>query len=160
MRHKNVLSLCALITSLSTVVEASDAMMFNQKNLYGHWHCQHAMADSNTQMKIDYSINYLANGQSNGRGTLLLKLPNFPEMEYGVSNRSTWKVINQSLILSSIELALVNRSHPELDSILNLTNMIPQKNQESSTIIELTPSKLIARSDAYGGVYSCVKVKG
>ena len=158
MQHINALPLFALTIFVSTSVVASDSKAFDQKNLHGSWNCKHAMEDANTKMTIDYNIDYLPDGKSNGNGTILLRMQNFPEMEYSLSNSSTWEVSTGSLILSSTKFKLINRSHPELDSILNLESLFTQNIQESSTILELSSSRFVAQSDSYGGVFSCSKI--
>ncbi|WP_299203157.1 hypothetical protein [uncultured Amphritea sp.] len=159
MLRINALPLFGLLFSViaSASTQVNDSAIFDQKNLYGRWNCKYAMEDANTRMKVDYDISYFADGRASGSGTLLLRMQNFPQMEYSLSNRSTWVVKAGSLILSSAEFKLVNRSHPELDQILNLESLFPQNVRESSTILELTQSTLVARSDSYGGVYSCSK---
>jgi len=157
MPRINVLFLFAFVISISGFVGANESKGFEQEKLYGRWSCQHAMKNANTMIKIDYDINYSADGKANGNGTVWLRMQNFPEMEYSLSNRSTWEVKADSLIMSSVDFTLVNRSHPELDQILNFESLFPQNVRESSTILELTQSKLVARSDSYGGVYSCSK---
>lgn len=150
-------SLFTLVISVSGSVVANESKAFDQTALYGSWNCKHAMQDASTTMKVDYDIHYSADGQAHGNGTIWLRMQNFPEMEYRLSNRSTWELKADSLILSSAEFKLVNRSHPELDQFLNLRSLFPQNVRESSTILELTQSTLVARSDSYGGVYSCSK---
>lgn len=158
MLHINILILFTFVLSISTSVEAKNSIAFDKENLHGNWSCKHRIDDANTKMKIDYEINYLPEGASNGNGILLIKMPNFPEMEYGLSNNSTWEIKDRSLILSSKSFKLVNKSHPELDKILNLESLFPQNIRESSTILELTKSQLIAQSDSYGGVFTCSKM--
>ena len=157
MSRGNISALFALLFFVSAAVEASEVSAFQVQNLYGRWHCQYAMKDASMMMKIDYDIEYTADGQARGNGTVRLRMPHFPLMEYSLSNHATWAVKADSLILSSVGFKLVNRSHPELDQLLNLQSMFAQTVRESSTILELTPSTLIARSDSYGGVYSCAK---
>lgn len=157
MPHITALPLLVLI-SLSTVVQADEPSAFKQADIYGRWHCEHAMVDGTTRMTVDYNVDYLEGGQSNGLGTLVLKLPNFPEMEYDVSHQSHWAMHEGTLTFTSPELRLINRSHPQLNSFLDLERLFPPKSQESSTILELTQTKLVARSDSYGGVYACAKV--
>ncbi|RTE67723.1 hypothetical protein EH243_01880 [Amphritea opalescens] len=158
MLHITTLPLLAFLISLSTAVQADEPNAFKQADIYGRWHCEHAMVDGPTRMNIDYNVDYLADGQSNGLGTLVLKIPNFPEMEYGVSHQSRWAMKEGTLTFTSPALRLINRSHPQLNSFLDLENLFPPKQVESSTILELTQTKLVARSDSYGGVYACAKV--
>ncbi|WP_428034887.1 hypothetical protein [Amphritea sp.] len=148
----------AISFSTFTAAQTNDATVFEQKNLYGRWHCNHFMEDAGTRLKVDYDINYFADGRANGSGTLLLRMQNFPEIEYSISNRSTWVLSGRSLILSSQAFTLVNRSHPELDNFLNLESMFPQNIRESSRILELTKSTLKAQSESYGGIYTCSKI--
>lgn len=157
MPHISALSLLAFAISISGSAGANEAKAFDQKNLHGSWNCKHTMENTASMMKVDYDIHYSADGKASGNGTVWLRMQNFPEMEYSLSNRSTWEIKANSLIVSSAEFTLVNRSHPELDQFLNLESLFPQNVRESSTILELTQSKLVARSDTYGGVYSCSK---
>ncbi|MBN1005413.1 hypothetical protein [Amphritea pacifica] len=157
MQRNKVIALFACAISVSTAVGGNESRQFDAQQLVGTWNCTHTMEEADTGMKVDYVINYKSDGQASGSGTLKLKLANFPEIQYGVSNRSSWEVKGNSLILSATLLKVVNQSHPELDSFLNIKSMIPHRLRESSTILELTRSNLVARSDSYGGVYSCSK---
>ena len=153
-----ILSLFTFVFSMSTL--ANDSKTINENNLYGMWNCKHTMDDKNLKMKIkiDYDVNIVSTGKSNGSGVLSFNIPNFPELAYSLSDSSNWKIEGGNLILSSTELKVENRSYPELEQILNLRSLLPKKVNESAKIIELTKSKLKVQSKSDGGIYTCSKI--
>lgn len=154
----NVLPLFTLVCSMSTFATGQKAI--NESDLYGSWNCKHEVVNSNAKMKakINYYVNFFHAGKSNGLGTLLFKLPNFPELKYSLTGNSTWKIKEGDLLLSATEIKSVNVSHPELDQFLNVKQFIPKRINESSRILKLTKSSLEVKSQSNGRVYACTKV--
>ncbi|MDX2424994.1 MAG: hypothetical protein QNK15_01950, partial [Cycloclasticus sp.] len=148
MKLINVLPFFTLVCSMSTFATGQKAI--NESDLYGNWNCKHEVVDSNTKMKakINYYVNFVRAGKSNGFGTLLFKLPNFPELKYSLTGNSTWNIKDGHLLLSSTEIKSVNVSHPELDQFLNVKQFIPKRISESSKILKLTKSSLEVKSQS------------
>jgi hypothetical protein len=144
----------------SISILANDSTTINENNLYGTWNCMHTLEEKLSKMKveIDYNINVLRNGKSNGLGVVLFNIPNFPKLEYSLSDSSNWKIKDDNLILSSTELQLKNKNYPELEKILNLRSLVPKKINESVKILELTKTKLKVWSRTDGGIHTCSKV--
>ncbi|MFT6907703.1 MAG: hypothetical protein ACJAS1_004387 [Oleiphilaceae bacterium] len=151
------LPLFTLACSLSTFATGQKAI--DESYLYGNWNCKHEVNASKTQMKvkINYNVNFIRAGKSNGYGTLLFKMPNLPELEYSLTDNSTWEIQGDNLILSSTQIKSVNVSHPELDKFLNLKQFIPKSVSESSKILKLTKSSLTVKSESNGEIYTCSK---
>jgi hypothetical protein len=158
MDRIKILPLFAFALSMST--SANDSKTINESNLYGMWNCKHTMDARELKMKIkiDYNVNVVPSGKSNGVGVLLFKIPNFPELAYSLSDSSYWKIKEGNLTLSSTELKLKNRSYPELEKILNLRRLIPKKITASAKILKLTKSTLNVQSKSDGGIYACSKI--
>ncbi|MFT7006336.1 MAG: hypothetical protein ACJAXJ_000844 [Colwellia sp.] len=158
MDRIKILPLFAFAFSMSTL--ANDSKTINENNLYGLWNCKHTMEDRKLKMKIkiDYDVNVVRSGKSNGVGVLLFKIPNFPELAYSFSDSSQWKIKGGNLTLSSTELKLKNTSYPELEKMLNLRRLLPKNINESAKILELTKSKLKVQSKSDGGIYACSKI--
>jgi hypothetical protein len=158
MDRIKILPLFVFTFSMSTL--ANDSKTINENNLYGLWNCKHTMEDRKLKMKIkiDYDVNVVRNGKSNGVGVLLFKIPNFPELAYSLSDNSQWKIKGGNLTLSSTELKLKNTSYPELEKMLNLRRLLPKNINESAKILELTKSKLKVQSKSDGGIYACSKI--
>jgi hypothetical protein len=158
MDRIKILPLFAFTFSMSIL--ANDSKTINENNLYGLWNCKHTMEDRKLKMKIkiDYDVNVVRSGKSNGVGVLLFKIPNFPELAYSLSDNSQWKIKGDNLTLSSTELKLKNTSYPELDKMLNLRRLLPKNINESAKILELTKSKLKVQSKSDGGIYACSKI--
>lgn len=144
----------------SISILANDSTAINENNLYGTWNCKHTLEEKLSKMKveIDYNINVLRNGKSKGLGVVLFNIPNFPKLEYSLSDSSTWKIKDDNLLLSSTELQLKNNNYPELEKILNLSSLIPKKINESVKILKLTKAKLKVWSRTEGGIHTCSKV--
>lgn len=158
MNLLKVLPLLAVVYSLPSL--AAPVKTINESNLYGNWLCKHEMLEPSTNMKIkvNYQINYAENGQSHGAGTVLFNITGLPPLEFRATDNSTWKIKNGSLIMSSTEMKFVNVSHPELDSLLNLEQILPTKINESAQILELTKTTIKVKADLNGGIYTCSKV--
>jgi hypothetical protein len=158
MNLVKILPLFTLACSMSSF--AASQKSFDESHLYGNWNCKHEIDDITTKMrvKIDYNVTVLRSGKSSGIGTLLFRLPNFPELEYRVVDNSTWQLTGNQLHLTSTDIKSMSMSHPEIDKIFNLKQLIPQKISESSTILALTKNRLDLKSDTYGGNYTCNKV--
>jgi hypothetical protein len=107
---------------------------------------------------MDYVVTYIRNGKSNGFGLLKLKLPELPEMEYSFADSSNWELNNGYLVESTIEIKLVNVSHPDVEDVWDLENMLPQNISESSEVLVLNNSLLKVKSESDGTIYSCNKV--
>jgi hypothetical protein len=131
----------------------------NQSYLYGTWNCKGAMQHKQLKMgvKFDYNINFTNNFKATGQGLVSFTIPNFTDLDYKLTDNSTWKLHNDEIIYSSNDLKLVNISHPEFEKIINLEKLVPQTISESSKIIELTKSTLSVRAKADNKIYNCFK---
>lgn len=140
-------------------VSAMQQETINKSDLYGSWNCKHQIEDANTNInvKIDYNVNFKAAGKSSGIGSLLFTVQNFPELEYHLSDVSTWDITGNTLILSSTQIKSVNVSHPELDKLLNLNKLIPNKVDESAEILTLTKNRLMVKYHFNEQVITCSK---
>ncbi len=147
-----------LVLSMSSF--AAEQQSISKSYLYGDWHCQYEGVDTKTKMKakIDYKINFMRTGKTSGGGSLLLSVPNFPQLEYRLTDNSAWQINGSKLTLSSTDISAVNVSHPELDKFFNLKKIIPSNISESSTVITLTKAHLKVQSDSDGRIYSCNKI--
>jgi hypothetical protein len=159
MKHLKALS---LITSIIITTGCSTSNNVNsyspQTQLYGLWHCDLSIDEEGVKVVMDYEVNYVRNGKSNGFGTIIFKAPGLPEMEYSMAGSSNWGYQNGYLIETTTEIKLVNLSHPEFDEVFNLESMFPQNISESSEILVLNNTLLTLKSESDGTVYSCDKV--
>tara|TARA_R110001583_G_scaffold28634_3_gene101290 strand:- start:6336 stop:6842 length:507 start_codon:yes stop_codon:yes gene_type:complete len=153
----SVLPLLAASFSMPTVAE--QVKTINKSDLYGSWGCQHEVEEPNTKMtiKVSYNINYVKNGTSNGVGALLFKVGGMPELKYSATDSSTWTLEGDNLTIKSNDINFKNVSHPELEALLNLKQILPTTINESGKILELSKTNLKVKSTSYGEVYSCLK---
>lgn len=129
-----------------------------ESQLYGSWNCKVYLVEEDIRVDMDYDVTYFRNGMSNGFGTLKIKVPDLPEMEYSVTDSSGWEFQNEYLVETTKEIKLVNISHPGFDDLLNLEQMFPQNISESSEVLILNDSILKVKSETDGSVYSCNKL--
>jgi len=145
-----------LISGCASLNHAQDSKL--EEKLFGKWNCKLDLDVENVKMSFDYDVRYIRNGKSNGFGTLKLNIPDWPEMEYSISDSSNWELKDGYLIEMTEEIKLVNLSHPEFDEVLNLESMFPQNISESSKILVLNDSLLKVKSETEGTVMSCNKI--
>jgi hypothetical protein len=102
-----------------------------ESKLYGSWNCKLSIEEEEVKLSMDYVVTYIRNGKSNGFGYL---------------------------VESTIEIKLVNVSHPDTEDVWDLENMLPQNISESSEVLVLNNSLLKVKSESDGTIYSCNKV--
>ncbi|PKF56408.1 hypothetical protein CW748_10675 [Alteromonadales bacterium alter-6D02] len=159
MKHLKALPLIASIIITTGCSTSGNVDNYSpQTQLFGLWHCSLSLEEEGVKVAMDYEVNYVRNGKSNGFGTLIFKAPDLPEMEYSMAASTNWEYQNGYLIETSTEIKLVNLSHPEFDEVLNLESLFPQNISESSEVLVLNNTLLTLKSESDGTVYSCDKV--
>lgn len=126
-----------------------------EKTLYGNWNCKMNLETEKIKISLDYDINYIRDGKSNGLGIMKFKTPSLPEIEYSLATSGNWELKDGYLIESSSETKLVNLSHPEFDEVLNLERLFPQNVSLSAEVLILNDSLLKVKSEIDGTVISC-----
>lgn len=107
-------------------------------------------------MIVESEETYVRNGRSNSMGSMRVKFAQeFPEVTYSIAGSSSWEVQNGYLITTVEDVKIVNLSHPELDKLINLTEMLPKNISESQEVVELSDTKLTLKSESNGALYQC-----
>lgn len=130
-----------------------------EKEILGTWDCSYSLIEEDgTGMNLTAKETYKKNGLSSSVGLLKAKFsPDLPEIQYHISALSTWE-LKDGLLLSTLnDVKVTNLNHPELDKIINLKEMMPLNITDPSEIIEISPSKMILRSEDDDGLYKCEK---
>ena len=161
----NLTKLLPLLTLTFTVAAptfAAEISKINENNMIGHWHCQHQTEEPNTKMKVkvSYNINYAKQGKSSGSGTVFLKIPGMPELTFNETDKSSWQLKGEQLVMTSTDINFTNVSHPQLNNFFNFNDILPDSINESGKVLALTASTLTVKSTAYGEVYTCSRLKG
>jgi hypothetical protein len=139
------------------VIKASKNI--NVAYLYGSWNCKGALQHKQLKMgvKFDYNILFTKDFKSTGQGIVSFTIPNFTDLDYQLTDNSTWEINNEDIIYTSNDLKLLNISHPEFEKIINLEKLVPKNINESSKIIKLTKSTLSVQAKVDNKIYSCFK---
>ena len=159
----NLIKLLPLLTfTVAMPTFAAEVSQINENNMIGHWRCQHQAEEPKTKMKVkvNYNINYAKQGKSSGSGTLLLNIPGMPELTFNETDKSSWQLKGDQLVMSSSDIKFTNVSHPQLDNFFNFNDILPDSINESGKVLALTASTLTVKSEAYGEEYSCARLKG
>ena len=135
----------------------------NKSLLYGTWNCQFNSevnieidgAIKKSKLFMDVDTTYIRNGSSNSFGTLKIQFPDLPEIEYSYSDSSKWEIRGKYIISKSEEIKIVNLSHPGLDDIINLGDLLPQRISDSEEILRITKAEISLKSESDGEIYNC-----
>lgn len=152
--------IAALITSTACASSSSASNNFSRSQFFGGWNCSFSNKEDGVLVSIDLNVNYIRNGSSNSFGTMTFKPQEQSEMEveYSISSSGNWEYQDGYLIETVKEMKIVNLSHPELDEILNLENILPQNISESSEVLLLNGTTLKLKSESNGEIISCNKL--
>lgn len=110
-----------------------------------------------SQVDIEWVTTYVRNGTSSSTGGMTVTYDD-AVMEFAVSTSGSWSFQDGYLIESAENTKLVNISHPELNVLMNFSDLIPEKVSDSSEIIRLTAKEMITRSETSGELVSCARV--
>lgn len=167
MATKYILSLLVFLlpsaviaTGIYTNKANTEVQQVNQSYLYGSWQCAGSLQykQMNMSVKFDYQLNFTKNNTASGEGIVSFGFPNYYDIEYKLTDNSTWKINDNEIIYTSEDVQLTNLTYPELEKIVNLEKRVPQKVNESSKILQLTQTKLEIQAKADNKIYSCSKI--
>ena len=157
MNYLKVLPLLTSAFMISACSSNHQKYPLLENKLYGTWSCQMDIEEEDFKLALDYEVTYVRNGKSNGFGTLKVKSPDIPEMEYSIADSSIWELDSRYLIETTTEIKIVNISHPEFDDFFNLESMFPKNLSGSSEILILSDSLLKTKDESDGTIISCIK---
>lgn len=152
--NKNKFIFALVLLSGCATTDSTPSNNYAEK-IVGGWDCEFYSEEDGVDLEMDFTVDYVRDGTSAGFGTMTLIADSFGEVQYSISSSSSWKVEGEYLIERTSEIKIVNTSHPGLDDIFNLEEMIPQNISESSKILVLTDSMLKMESEYDGGIYTC-----
>lgn len=152
--------IAALISTTACSASSSTSNIFSRSQFFGGWNCSFSSKEDGALVSIDLNVNYIRNGSSNSFGTMTLKLEEQAEIEieYSISSSGSWEYQDGYLIETASEIKIVNLSHPELDEVFNLENILPQNISESSEVLLLNGSTLRLKSESNGEIINCNKL--
>ncbi|WP_413698902.1 hypothetical protein ACLKMH_15155 [Psychromonas sp. KJ10-10] len=141
-------------------VNTSELKKVNQTFLYGSWQCAGSMEYKQINMSVtfDYKLNFTKDYKSSGEGIVSFGFPNYYDIDYKLTDNSTWNINNNEIIYTSEDLQLTNLTYPELEKIVNLEKRVPTRINESSKILKLTSTQLTIQTKSDNKIYNCSKI--
>ena len=129
-----------------------------ENKIHGAWNCSFEQKMEGGKILLSTEDSYIDNGKFNSFGTMILNLERERvELEYNIAGTGSWYVKSGKLYHTLEDIKFVNLTNPELDDILNLTDLFPKNVTESSSIKSINSNSITTVSDIDGSELTCSK---
>lgn len=122
------------------------------------WNCKSSVISRGVTSSFDTQDMYVRGGTGNATGTMKLKnLAGIPEMLYSLAATFTWEVKGQYVLTKSVDMKLVNVTHPDVEKKLKLNEMFPAGISSSLKVVALNEHEFTYIDESDGKEKSCTR---
>ncbi|MDH2433715.1 hypothetical protein QCD60_14175 [Pokkaliibacter sp. MBI-7] len=122
------------------------------------WNCTSSATSRGVTTSFDTQDMYVRGGAGNATGTMKIKnLAGIPEMIYSLAATFTWEVKGQYVFTKSVDIKLVNVTHPDIEKTLKLSEMLPAGMSNSLKVVALNEHEFTYIDESDGKEKSCTR---
>lgn len=129
--------------------------------LPGTWECSLVEESPEGNLIIESTDQYISTGAANSFGSMTISGGELPEeLVFLFTISGSWEIVDEQLIVTSEDMNIKNVSHPEMDSIFDLGELMPQGLTDASKIRVLTSEVLVLGIGKNSSPVDCARVDG